>query len=353
MAIQTALVVDDSRSARYILQRLLEQRQIQVAVAASAQQAFDYLRAYRPDVVFMDDKMPGMDGLEAVERLGVDPCTADIPVILYTASDELAKTDRAARLASIAASARCGVIGVLSKPFTQTDVNLLLAQLDEVPSGRPDVPQLRRLPAVEEPPVAVAVAAPSPQPKGAASHMQSLDTLRAQLAESLKTEARQLVEQIFGEQLETRVGRQIERHTALWRQALEHVRLEQLRTNSHLIDERLPRWQERLEQRVDACLHEAVSALQQQIDAAKNAEQLTPAQRAQVAHIVRTEATALFERPVRQSARHVAAELMRGYLSALNLRVDRLRRRFDRVVVAAIVMTAAAALLGYYVGVVT
>lgn len=357
MAIQTALVVDDSRSARYILQRLLEQRQIQVAVAASAQQAFDYLRTHRPDVVFMDDKMPGMDGLEAVERLSVDPCTADIPVILYTGSDELAKTDRAARLASTAASARRGVIGVLSKPFTQTDVNLLLAQLDEVPSGPPDVPQLRRLPAVEEPPMAVSVAgaltAPSPQPKGAASHMQSLDTLRAQLADSLKTEARQLVEQIFGEQLETRVGRQIERHTALWRQALEHVRLEQLRTNSHLIDERLPRWQERLEQRVDACLHEAVAALQQQIDATKNAEQLTPAQRAQVAHIVRTEAAALFERPARQSARHVAAELMRGYLSALNLRVDRLRRRFDRVVAAAVVMAAAAALLGYYVGVVT
>lgn len=342
MAIQTALVVDDSRSARYILQRLLEQRRIQVAVAASAAQAFDYLRGHRPDVVFMDDLMPGMDGLQAVERLGADPRTADIPVILYTGSAYAdAGPDQAA-----AAPARRGIIGVLSKPFTQGDVSALLAKLDGLPAARPQPPQLRRVP----PAVAAQPAGSAPRRESGAPHVQSLDTLRTQLAESLKAEARRLVEQILGDKLESRIAAQIERHAAVWRQGLEHVRLEQLRSHSHLVDERLPRWQARLEQRLDAALAQQTAALQTQIDAARNAEQLSPSQRLQISNIVRAEAAGLIERPARQSARHVAAELMRGDLSALNLRVERVRRRLDRAIIAAPVAALAAGAVGFLAG---
>ena len=339
MAIQTALVVDDSRSARYILQRLLEQRRIRVAVAASAQQAFAYLQAHRPDVVFMDDMMPGMDGLEAVERLGADPHTADIPVILYTGNEHAAATSAGAGPAQPSPSVRRGIVGVLSKPFTQRDVSALLAKLDDTPRGRPQPPQLRRVPAAAD-----------TQPVVTPPRVQSLDSLRAQLADDLKIEARMMIDQILGEELESRVAAQIERHTSLWRQALEHVRLEQLRANSHLVDERLPRWQELLEQRLETRLEELAADVGKQLDDLQNAEQLTALQRAQVVHIVRAEATGLIERPARQSARHVAAELMRGDLSAVNLRLERLRRRFDALVVAATIAAVAAAVVGYLLG---
>lgn len=340
MTIQTALVVDDSRSARYILQRLLEQRRIRVAVAASAQQAFAYLQAHRPDVVFMDDMMPGMDGLEAVERLGADPRTADIPVILYTGNEHAtAATIAGADPAPASAPVRRGIVGVLSKPFTQSDVSALLAKLDGPPQGRPYPPQLRRVPEVAD-----------TQPVMTPPRVQSLDSLRAQLADGLKIEARMMIEQILGEELESRVAAQIERHTSVWRQALEHVRLEQLRANSHLVDERLPRWQELLEQRLETRLGQLAADVRKQFDDLHNAEQLTALQRAQVAHIVRTEATGLIERPARQSARHVAAELMRGDLSAVNLRLERLRRRFDILIFAATIAAVAAAVIGYCVG---
>ena len=54
-----ALIVDDSRSARIILSRMLEQNGLTVDTAESAEQALEYLQRSRPDVIFMDHLMPG------------------------------------------------------------------------------------------------------------------------------------------------------------------------------------------------------------------------------------------------------------------------------------------------------
>lgn len=355
MGIRTALVVDDSRSARYILQRLLERRHIHVEVADSAQQALAYLRAHRPDVVFMDDMMPGMDGNEAVDRLGADPRTADIPIVMYTGADYAAARQ----------SSRRGVIGVLSKPFTQADVNALLAKLDHaVPRERPQPGRLVRLPPDSQsdtqpdmqPDTQETIAElAQPTAEKTPPRVQSLDRLRAQLADSLKIEARIIVEQMLGEELESRVDAQIERHAAVWRQALEHVRLDQSRANSQLLDERLPRLLELLEQRIEDLVEERLqqhaAEFEQRQSEHTGADSLSPLQRAQVAHIIHNEAASIIDRPARQSARRVAAELMRGDMSALNLRLDRLRRRFNSVVAAAVVAVIAVGVVGYLVGV--
>ena len=52
-----ALIVDDSRSARVILSRMLEQHDLTVDTAESAEQALEYLQRSRPDVIFMDQYM--------------------------------------------------------------------------------------------------------------------------------------------------------------------------------------------------------------------------------------------------------------------------------------------------------
>lgn len=343
MGIRTALVVDDSRSARYILQRLLERRHIHVDVADSAQQAFDYLRSHRPDVVFMDDMMPGMDGQEAIDRLGTDPHTAGIPIVMYTGREYA--TD-------VSLPPRRGVVGVLSKPFTQADVNALLARLGGTAPPRPEPARLVR---VSEPPQhAYAETAPASAER-TPPRMQSLDRLRSQLAEELKAEARLAVEQLLGEELESRVDAQIERHARVWQQALEQTRREHARALSQLLEERLPRQLELLEQRLEARVQALVEERQslhaaglEQRQAASTADDtLSPLQRAQVAHIVRTEALELIDRPVRQSARRVAAELMRSDLAALNLRLDRLRRRFNSLIIASVVAVIAAGVAGY------
>ena len=81
---QLALVVDDSKTARVNLKRMLEKHNLDVDTLESAQQALDYLVEKAPDVIFMDHMMPGMDGFEAVEAIKSNPDTATIPIMMYT-----------------------------------------------------------------------------------------------------------------------------------------------------------------------------------------------------------------------------------------------------------------------------
>lgn len=347
MGINTALVVDDSRSARYILQRLLERRNIRVELADSARQAFVCVRRNRPDVVFMDVMMPDMDGQEAIDRLGADPYTADIPIIMYTGRDYASNS---------AGSAHRGVIGVLSKPFSPEDVNALLAKLDTAASR--ERPELARLVRVQDTDVQMPARIETTSTDPLPPRMQSLDRLRMQLAEELKAEARFAVEQLLGESLETQVGAQIERHTAVWRQALEHVHNEQTHAQAQLLGDRLPRllkgFEERLDERIgkliEARLLQHTEGFEQRLNEPGSHNDLTPTQRIQVTHIARGEIVHVVDRTARQSARRAAAELMRTDLSALNVRLDRLRRRYNNMIVAAVVAVIAVGVVGYLLG---
>lgn len=82
-----ALIVDDSRSARVILSRMLESYGLEVDCAESAELALEFLRQARPDVIFMDHLMPGMDGFQAIQAIKGNPDTATIPVVMYTSQE--------------------------------------------------------------------------------------------------------------------------------------------------------------------------------------------------------------------------------------------------------------------------
>ncbi len=114
-----ALVVDDSTANRRILASLLESAGAQVITAADGLEAIELARAHRPQIVFMDLKMPGLDGLEATRRLAQDPATAAIPVIAVTASalGEARATARAA-----------GCADYLSKPIRAQELFGMLQQ---------------------------------------------------------------------------------------------------------------------------------------------------------------------------------------------------------------------------------
>jgi len=79
-----ALVVDDSKSARLVLRRMLEKHDLAVDTVESASQALNFLIDNRPAVIFMDHMMPGMDGFEAIKAIKNNPETATIPVMMYT-----------------------------------------------------------------------------------------------------------------------------------------------------------------------------------------------------------------------------------------------------------------------------
>jgi CheY-like chemotaxis protein len=120
MSARRALVVDDSRSARAFLTRELERHELAVDGVESAEQAIDYLTHKRPDVIFMDHLMPGMDGFQAVQAIKNNPRTATIPIMMYTSQEGELYLSQARAL---------GAMGVLPKQIKQADVSKALEQL--------------------------------------------------------------------------------------------------------------------------------------------------------------------------------------------------------------------------------
>jgi CheY-like chemotaxis protein len=115
-----ALIVDDSKSARVVLSRMLEKYDLAVDTSDSAEHALEYLKAHRPDVIFMDHLMPGMDGLAAVQAIRSNPDTSAIPIMMYTSQEGELYLGQARAL---------GANGVLPKRIGSTEVSRILQDL--------------------------------------------------------------------------------------------------------------------------------------------------------------------------------------------------------------------------------
>jgi CheY-like chemotaxis protein len=127
MGVKRALIVDDSKSARVFLARILEKYEIDVDNAENAEAAIEYLGHNRPDVIFMDHMMPGMDGFQAVQAIKNNPRTATIPIMMYTSQEGELYLGQARAL---------GAVGVLPKQIKPTDVSKVLYQLHLVADRR-------------------------------------------------------------------------------------------------------------------------------------------------------------------------------------------------------------------------
>jgi two-component system, response regulator, stage 0 sporulation protein F len=80
---KTILVVDDDEAIRTLLQEELEDEGYKILIATNARDALKMVAAEPLDLVILDIRMPGMDGLEALPRiLGIKE---GLPVILNTA----------------------------------------------------------------------------------------------------------------------------------------------------------------------------------------------------------------------------------------------------------------------------
>ncbi|HYQ71704.1 MAG TPA: response regulator, partial [Gammaproteobacteria bacterium] len=120
MAHRLALVVDDSKTARVTLKRMLENHDLEVDTLESAEQALDYLIHKTPDVIFMDHMMPDMDGFQAVEAIKGNPDTATIPIMMYTSKEGDLYVSQARAL---------GAIGILPKEVEPAELFQVLNNL--------------------------------------------------------------------------------------------------------------------------------------------------------------------------------------------------------------------------------
>lgn len=103
-------VVDDDRSIRWVLERAMTQAGIPISAFASADHALHHLNDDRPVAIITDVRMPGMSGMDFIER--VHKAHPQLPVIVMTAHSDLD---------SAVTAYQRGAFEYLPKPFDVDD----------------------------------------------------------------------------------------------------------------------------------------------------------------------------------------------------------------------------------------
>ncbi len=109
------LVIDDEAAIRDSLRMILEYEDYQFMGAASGQEALDVVRRERPDIVLLDIKMPGMDGMEVLRKLRA--LDEGLPVVMISGHGNTATAVEAIR---------SGAIDFLDKPLSSERVIVTL-----------------------------------------------------------------------------------------------------------------------------------------------------------------------------------------------------------------------------------
>jgi DNA-binding NtrC family response regulator len=100
------LIVDDEQPVGEFLSTLMQRQGLTTNVVLDGQSALNIISASPPDVLFVDMKMPGLDGLEVLKRARA--ADQDLPVILVTGYAEVRGAVEAMK---------AGAHDYLSKPF--------------------------------------------------------------------------------------------------------------------------------------------------------------------------------------------------------------------------------------------
>src|SRR5437016_6462797 len=109
----TVLIVDDHEDNVLILFFFKQKTAYEIRIARDGPSALASVRQQRPDVILLDVMMPGMDGMQVLDHLKLDPKTASIPVVMVTArtQDE-----------DVLAGYQSGAEYYITKPFTLRQV---------------------------------------------------------------------------------------------------------------------------------------------------------------------------------------------------------------------------------------
>lgn len=117
------LVVDDSENNRLLMQRLLEDVGFNVALAENGKEGVELFISWEPDFIWMDRRMPIMDGIEAAKRIRALPNGANVAIAAITASS-FREDDQA--LLNI------GIDAIIHKPFRPAEIFDCMEQLIDI-----------------------------------------------------------------------------------------------------------------------------------------------------------------------------------------------------------------------------
>ncbi len=78
------LVVDDEEDILFILKSVLSKNGYSVREAYSGEECLEIVKKDKPDLIFMDIMMPGIDGWEAARKIKTNPDTKNIPISMLS-----------------------------------------------------------------------------------------------------------------------------------------------------------------------------------------------------------------------------------------------------------------------------
>jgi PleD family two-component response regulator len=105
------LIVDDDAAHRMIARKALEQAGFAVEEAAGGEEGLRAVERVRPDLVLLDIMMPEFNGYDVCVALRGNPLFANLPVLMFTALDDVHSIDCAFE---------AGATSLITKPFSWT-----------------------------------------------------------------------------------------------------------------------------------------------------------------------------------------------------------------------------------------
>ena len=126
------LVVDDEHLIRWSLEQNLKKQGYEVVTAGTGEDALRLVREEQPDLVLLDIQLPGMSGIEALEK--IKEHDEDIIVIMVTANSGLENAVRAMRL---------GAYDYVSKPFNLEELSIVVRKALDSLDLKQEVVRLR------------------------------------------------------------------------------------------------------------------------------------------------------------------------------------------------------------------
>ena len=108
------LIVDDEPDVREFAKNFFTKRKLEVATAATGEEALRQVKEFKPDLTLLDIMLGGIDGLEVLSKM--KEINKNIRVVMVTGVSETASMQKAADL---------GAIGYIHKP-------LILAELEKI-----------------------------------------------------------------------------------------------------------------------------------------------------------------------------------------------------------------------------
>lgn len=109
----TILIVDDETSFLDILQIILQRAGYRTLVTTNGKEGLNMVYQHKPDLVVLDDMLPGISGGDICMTLKSDAAVSHIPVILYSAGPRVREREFIRQI---------GANATMSKPFKPKDV---------------------------------------------------------------------------------------------------------------------------------------------------------------------------------------------------------------------------------------